>query len=106
MHCHDGKDHTNMVVALALSIAGIPKNEIITDYFLTQKQTTTWLAEQLTNKPNASLHPEMIEFRNTRAESMIAILRHLDDKYNNPKTYLRHNDLNTKNLDQLHQHLT
>lgn len=106
VHCHGGKDRTGMIVALALSIAGVPEDEIIADYFLTQERLAGWLAEQLADEPDASLHPEMIEFRDTRAESMTAILRHLDDTYGGPEAYLRHGGLTTEDLDRLRKRLT
>ncbi|MFI7064475.1 tyrosine-protein phosphatase [Kribbella sp. NPDC050124] len=106
VHCHGGKDRTGMVVALALSIAGVPEDEIAADYFRTQGQLAAWLAEQLADEPDTSKHPEMIEFRDTRAESIIAILRHLDDKYGGPEAYLRHGGLTTDDLDRLRKRLT
>ncbi|GAB2653121.1 tyrosine-protein phosphatase [Kribbella swartbergensis] len=106
VHCHGGKDRTGMVVALALSVAGVPEEEIVADYFLTQQRLAAWLAEQLADEPDASLHAEMIEFRDTRAESMVAILRHLDEKYGGPEAYLRHGGLTTEDLDRLRRRLT
>lgn len=106
VHCHGGKDRTGMVVALALSIAGVPEDEIVADYFLTQARMAAWLAEQLADEPDSSKHPEMIEFRDTRAESIVAILRHLDDKYGGPEAYLRHGGLTTDDLDRLRKRLT
>jgi protein tyrosine/serine phosphatase len=106
VHCHGGKDRTGMVVALALSVAGVPEDEIIADYFLTQERLAGWLAEQLADEPDESKHPEMIEFRDTRAESMVAILRHLDETYGGPEAYLRHGGLTTDDLDRLRKRLT
>ncbi|MEU4603094.1 tyrosine-protein phosphatase [Kribbella sp. NPDC023972] len=106
VHCHGGKDRTGMVVALALSVAGVPEEEIIADYFLTQERMAAWLAEQLADEPDASKHPEMMEFRDTRAESMVAILRHLDEKYGGPEPYLRHGGLTADDLDRLRKRLT
>jgi protein tyrosine/serine phosphatase len=105
VHCHGGKDRTGMVVALALSIAGVPEEEIVADYFLTQERLAPWLAEQLADEPDASLHPEMIEFRDTRAESLVAILRHLDEKYGGPEAYLRRGGLTTADLEKLRTRL-
>ncbi|TCC64201.1 tyrosine-protein phosphatase [Kribbella pittospori] len=105
VHCHGGKDRTGMVVALALSIAGVPEDEIVADYFLTQERMAGLLAEQLAAEPDTSLHPELIEFRDTRAESMVAILRHLDEKYGGPEAYLRHGGLTDDDLDRLRRRL-
>ena len=105
VHCHGGKDRTGMVVALALSIAGVPEDEIVADYFLTQERLAPWLDEQLAAEPDTALHPEMIEFRDTRAESLVAILRHLDEKYGGPEAYLRHGGLTTADLAKLRTRL-
>ncbi|TDD47509.1 tyrosine-protein phosphatase [Kribbella antibiotica] len=105
VHCHGGKDRTGMVVALALSIAGVPRDEIVADYFLTQSRLAPWLEEQLAEEPDASKHPEMIEFRDTRAESLVAILDHVDKTYGGPEAYLRHGGLTTEDLDRLRQRL-
>ena len=105
VHCHGGKDRTGMVVALALSVVGVPEEEIVADYFRTQSRLAGWLAEQLAEELDESKHPEMIEFRDTRAESLVAILRHLDDKYGGPEAYLRHGGLTTEDLDKLRARL-
>ncbi|MFD7154726.1 tyrosine-protein phosphatase [Kribbella sp. NPDC059898] len=101
VHCHGGKDRTGMVVALALSVAGVPEDEIVADYYLTQSRLAGWLEEQLADEPDASKHPEMIEFRDTRAESIVAILRHLDTRYGGPEAYLRHGGLTENDLSKL-----
>ena len=105
VHCHGGKDRTGMVVALALSIAGVSEDEIVADYFRTQERLALWLDEQLAAEPDTGLHPEMIEFRDTRAESLVAILRHLDEKYGGPEAYLRHGGLTTADLAKLRTRL-
>ncbi|WP_405056132.1 tyrosine-protein phosphatase [Kribbella sp. NBC_01505] len=105
VHCHGGKDRTGMVVALALSIAGVPRDEIIADYFLTQSRLAPWLEEQLAAEPDRSKHPEMIEFRDTRAESLVAILAHVDEVYGGPEAYLRHGGLTTEDLIHLRHRL-
>jgi protein tyrosine/serine phosphatase len=105
VHCHGGKDRTGMVVALALSIAGVPEDEIVADYFLTQERLAPWLEEQLAAEPDIALHPEMVEFRDTRAESLVAILRHLGEKYGGTEAYLRHGGLTTADLAKLRTRL-
>jgi protein tyrosine/serine phosphatase len=105
VHCHGGKDRTGMVVALALSVAGVPEDAIVADYYLTQSRLAGWLAEQLAEEPDVSKHPELIEFRDTRAESIVAILRHLDEKYGGPEAYLRHGGLTSEDLDKLRARL-
>lgn len=38
VHCAAGKDRTGTVVALALAVAGVPNEEIVTDYLLTAER--------------------------------------------------------------------
>ncbi|MFF0269344.1 tyrosine-protein phosphatase [Kribbella sp. NPDC004536] len=101
VHCHGGKDRTGMVVALALSVAGVPEDEIVADYYLTRSRLAPWLEEQLAAEPDTTKHPEMIEFRDTRAESIVAILRHLDTKYGGPEAYLRAGGITDSDLSNL-----
>jgi hypothetical protein len=64
------------------------------------------MAEQLAAEPDESLHAGMREFRETRAESMTAILRHLDTAYGGPVAYLRQAGLTDQELDALKAHLS
>jgi protein tyrosine/serine phosphatase len=106
VHCRGGKDRTGMVIALALSVAGVPVEEIVADYFLTKERLASAMAEQLAGEPDESLHAEMLEFRDTRAESIVAILDHLDTAYGGPLEYLRRAGLTTAQLDVLRTRLT
>jgi protein tyrosine/serine phosphatase len=105
VHCHGGKDRTGIVVALALSIAGVPRDEIVADYGLSKANFASLLAEQLAAEPDESLHPEMIEFRDTRAESLVAILRHLDTQYGGPEAYLLKTGLTQDDLSAIRARL-
>jgi protein-tyrosine phosphatase len=106
VHCFGGKDRTGVVVALALALAGVPEEEIVADYFLTRDNLAAMMAEQLAAEPDESLHPEMLEFRDTRAESMTAILRHLDTTYGGPVAYLRRTGLTDEELNALKARLS
>jgi protein tyrosine/serine phosphatase len=106
VHCHGGKDRTGMVVALALSVAGVPVDEIVADYFVTKERLAPWMAQQLADEPDESLHAGMLEFRDTREESIVAILDHLATAYGGPETYLRQAGLSTAQLDLLRRRLT
>jgi protein tyrosine/serine phosphatase len=106
IHCYGGKDRTGVVAALALIVAGVPEAEIVADYALTQSRLAGMLAEQLAAEPDESLHPEMIEFRDTRPDSLTAILRHLDTKYGGPLPYLEQAGLSPTTLKTLQARLT
>ena len=50
VHCHGGKDRTGIVVALLLSLAGVPRETVVEDYALSEAQLEpthlAWLEEQ------------------------------------------------------------
>jgi protein-tyrosine phosphatase len=106
IHCYGGKDRTGIVAALALIIAGVPEDEIVADYALTQSRLAGMLAEQLAAEPDESLHPQMIEYRDTRPASLTAILRHLDTKYGGPIAYLHQGGLTESDRETLRVRLT
>ncbi|GAA3591484.1 tyrosine-protein phosphatase [Kribbella ginsengisoli] len=106
VHCYGGKDRTGVLVALALIIAGVPEDEIVADYALTKTRLAAMLAEQLAAEPDESLHPQMIEYRDTRPESLTAILRHLDTTYGGPLPYLEQAGLTPADLSALRARLT
>ncbi|NEA30860.1 tyrosine-protein phosphatase [Streptomyces sp. SID13031] len=106
IHCFGGKDRTGIVAALALIIAGVPEPEIIADYALTQSRMAGLLAEQLAAEPDESRHPHLIEYRDTRPESLVAILRHLDTEYGGPLAYLTQAGLTSTDVETLRTRLT
>jgi protein tyrosine/serine phosphatase len=106
VHCFGGKDRTGVLVALALIVAGVPEPEIIADYALTQSRLAGLLAEQLAAEPDESLHPQMIEYRDTRPASLTAILRHLDTKYGGAIPYLEQAGLTASDRETLRTRLT
>ncbi|MGH3689185.1 MAG: tyrosine-protein phosphatase [Microbacterium sp.] len=47
-HCTAGKDRTGLAAAVLLSVAGVPREEIVADYTLTEKNLARGFAEALT----------------------------------------------------------
>ncbi|WP_214324532.1 tyrosine-protein phosphatase [Nonomuraea sediminis] len=73
VHCHQGKDRTGLVVALALALAGVPEQEIAADYALTARHVPpgqTWMLDQIT------------------AATMLATLAYLRERYGGAEPYL------------------
>jgi protein-tyrosine phosphatase len=89
VHCAAGKDRTGVVVALALSVAGVPRARIIADYVATAERMEPLLArlkasdtyrEDLDSRPDDSHRP--------RPETMRRFLAHLDERYGGPLGWL------------------
>jgi protein tyrosine/serine phosphatase len=89
VHCAAGKDRTGVVVALALSAAGVPRDRIVADYAATADRMTPLLArlkasdtyrDDLDSRPDDSHRP--------RPETMQEFLGHLDEQYGGPLGWL------------------
>jgi protein-tyrosine phosphatase len=89
VHCAAGKDRTGVVVALALSVAGVPRERIVADYTATADRMAPLLArlkasdtyrEDLDSRPDDSHRP--------RAETMRRFLAHLDEHHGGPLGWL------------------
>jgi protein tyrosine/serine phosphatase len=82
VHCAAGKDRTGVVVALALSAAGVRADAVVADYAATGERTDAILdrlrrsrtyASDLNSKPAGSHRP--------RPETMTAFLEQMDSRY-------------------------
>jgi protein-tyrosine phosphatase len=49
VHCHGGKDRTGLVVAILLTLAGVPRDEVVADYAISERnladRQAVWEAE-------------------------------------------------------------
>lgn len=89
VHCAAGKDRTGVVIALALSVAGVPRDRIVADYAATADRMTPLLArlrssetyrEDMDSRPDDSHRP--------RAVTMERFLSHLDSQSGGPVEWL------------------
>jgi protein-tyrosine phosphatase len=85
VHCAAGKDRTGVVVALALSLAGVTRDAVVEDYLcsaeraeqiLARLQATDVYGPSLTGVPTTDITP--------RAASMEGFLDHVDRAYGGP----------------------
>jgi len=103
VHCAGGKDRTGLIVAMALSIAGVPAEAIAADYALTEERLR---AEEVGED---ALPPERREIvrrlRPTPPENMLTVLDHLAERYDGVEGYLRHGGLTPAQRDALRARL-
>jgi len=90
VHCAAGKDRTGTVVAMALSVAGVPDEVIIEDYVLSAERITRIL-DRLNAHPvyGDALKSQPVDDQRPRAESMRAILGSLRDGFGGAEGWLR-----------------
>jgi protein-tyrosine phosphatase len=106
VHCAAGKDRTGTVVALALDVAGVPREEIIADYVLTAERIEAIMGRLRTRESySEALAGRPTEEQLPRAESIEAILRSVDEGYGGAAGWLREQGWSTGDVDRLRARL-
>lgn len=88
-HCTAGKDRTGMIAALLLSLAGVPRQEIVHNYALSEHYLgdalaiTPQMAEMVKN------NPKIAAMRGSPPEAIEAFLEELDNRYGGAEAYLK-----------------
>ena len=106
VHCAAGKDRTGTVVAMALSVAGVPDEVIVEDYVLSAERI-----ERILDRLNAhpvygdALKSQPLEDQRPRAASMQAILGSLRDGFGGAEGWLREQGWVDEDLARLRGHL-
>lgn len=102
VHCAAGKDRTGVVVALALSAAGVRPDVIAADYAATGDRTEPLLA-RLRRSPtySADVNRRPADAHRPRAETMIAFLAELDARYGGAAAWLTAHGLSQDDLELL-----
>jgi protein-tyrosine phosphatase len=102
VHCAAGKDRTGVVVALALTVAGVPAQAVAADYAATAERTEAIVARlarsrlyvrDVTSKP--------ADLQRPRQETMTAFLEQMDARYGGVASWLTDNGLSREDLDTL-----
>lgn len=90
VHCAAGKDRTGTVTALALSVAGVPDEEIVADYAASAERITRIVERLVDVEPYAQgLQDRSLDEQLPRPETMVAILDRLDQEYGGAAGWLR-----------------
>jgi protein-tyrosine phosphatase len=89
VHCAAGKDRTGVVIAMALSAVGVPREEVIADYVATGERIEQIL-DRLRSSPTYAADIDTIPAHehDPRPEIMIRFLTHLDEDYGGPLAWL------------------
>lgn len=87
-HCTAGKDRTGMVAATLLSLAGVPKRDIVHNYavsahYLKPMMANPQMAEMVRN------NPKIVALMGTPPEAIEAFLDALDRQYGGADAYLK-----------------
>lgn len=88
VHCAGGKDRTGLVVALALSLAGVEPEVVAADYAVTEQRLQSRDAAVLAGIDDAERRELVRKLQATRPETMLAVLEHLDSKHGGVSSFL------------------
>jgi protein tyrosine/serine phosphatase len=102
VHCAAGKDRTGVVVALALSVAGVRPDAIAADYAATSDRTEPLLARlrrSATYSADVSRRPA--EAHRPQAATMTAFLAELESQYGGAAAWLTAHGLSEDDLSLL-----
>jgi protein tyrosine/serine phosphatase len=99
VHCAAGKDRTGVVVALALTAAGVCPQAVIADYAATGERTEAILA-RLRRSPTYArdVNSQPAESHRARPETMAAFLEQMDSRYGGVLRWLAGHDFNDDDL--------
>jgi protein-tyrosine phosphatase len=89
VHCAAGKDRTGVVIALALTIAGVEPEVIVADYAATNERIEA-IIERLSRSKmyGGSVTTKPVRAHEARAETMRAFLEQLDVRYGGLRAWL------------------
>ena len=88
VHCAGGKDRTGLVVALLLSLAGVPRDAIAADYALSERNLAQRTAQWLAQASGEEERDRIARIAACPPEAMHGVLDELDRRYGSVREYL------------------
>lgn len=106
VHCAAGKDRTGTVTALALSVAGVPDEEIVADYAASAERIAKIIERLIDIEPYSwGLRGRSLDEQTPRPETMATILRTLEEEHGGAEGWLREQGWDRDRLDRLRSRL-
>jgi protein-tyrosine phosphatase len=89
VHCAAGKDRTGVVVALALTVAGVPAQAVAADYAASGERTEAIMARLRRSRLYArDIDSKPADLHRPRQETMTAFLEQMDARYGGVAAWL------------------
>lgn len=105
VHCAAGKDRTGVLVALALSVAGVVREDVIADYALSATRIEALFRRWTTASGAPMPGPDELDRHRPRAAVMEGFLAELDRRHGGPAAWLGVHGLTEEELDRLRSRL-
>ena len=106
VHCAAGKDRTGVVIALALSAVGVPRDEVVADYVATGERIEQVL-DRLRSSPTYAADVDNVPAHehDPRPEIMARFLTRLDETHGGPLGWLTTHGFTAEDLTRLRDKL-
>ena len=102
VHCAAGKDRTGVVVALALTVAGVPAEGVVADYAATGERTEAIMDRLRRSRLYArDIDSKPAELHRPRPETMTAFLEQMDARYGGVASWLAGHGFSAADADAL-----
>jgi protein-tyrosine phosphatase len=102
VHCAAGKDRTGVVVALALTVAGVPAQAVTADYAASGERTEAIMARLRRSRLYArDIDSKPADLQRPRAATMAAFLQQMDARYGGVAAWLTDHGFGADDLDVL-----
>jgi len=102
VHCAAGKDRTGVVVALALTVAGVPAPAVVADYAASGERTEAIMARLHRSRLYArDIDSKPAQLHRPRPETMTAFLEQMDARYGGVASWLTDHGFSAGDLDAL-----
>jgi len=107
VHCAAGKDRTGTIVAMALTVAGVPREEIVADYVASTERTER-IVRRLQDLPGYAdnLRGVPLTAHHSRPETITRVLEAIDADFGSVPGWLRTAGWTQAQVDQLRAKLT
>ena len=102
VHCAAGKDRTGVVVALALTVAGVPPQAVVSDYAASSERTEAIMDRLRRSRLYArDINSRPADLHRPRAETMTAFLEQMDARYGGVVSWLTGHGFSADDLNLL-----
>ena len=102
VHCAAGKDRTGVVVALALTVAGVPPQAVVSDYAASGERTEAIMDRLRRSRLYArDINSRPADLHRPRPETMTAFLEQMDARYGGVVSWLTDHGFSVDDLNVL-----
>lgn len=105
VHCMGGKDRTGLITAFLLHIAGVPTEELATDYALSEERLRPRHEEWFAAAETEAELERLKRIAQTPAESIVGVFEELERRYGSVEAYLRSGGLDDDDIARLRARL-